>query len=146
MVVAVGQPHALHTGRLGRLHVAARAAGARRRLGRGWRRCAGRGRRGEPLTGGPQPVEERARRQWGEGDEREAPASPGGHERKQMRVVFSIGLGNNIGLRGGTQLFRADAVGAFNDLQAALNHIQNTQIGDNSIYHAGSGQGQAALL
>ena len=38
-------------------------------------------------------------------------------------AVFSIGLGNNIGLRGGTQLFRADAVGAFNDLQAALNHI-----------------------
>ena len=63
-----------------------------------------------------------------------------------MRVVFSIGLGNNIGLRGGKQLFRADAVGAFNDLQAALYHIQNTQIGDNSIYHAGSGQGQAALL
>ena len=49
-------------------------------------------------------------------------------------------------LRRGTQLFRADAFGAFNNLQAALKHNQNTQIGDNAIYHAGSGQGQAALL
>jgi hypothetical protein len=47
----------------------------------------------------------------------------GGHEPKQMRAVFSIGLVNNIGLRGGTQLVRADAFGAFNDLQAAFNHI-----------------------